>query len=89
MDIKIAQGARSSGRLPGPLDKLPGRKYVEGEMPSLGRLRDEKVSILLGNVETVDTDRMEMKILLTYSSRTGNTKTDREQWQKKSLIPSY
>lgn len=66
ISVKVAKENNS-----GSMFKLPGRRYAEGEKPSIGLRKNSGVNILFGNVASVDSDRMTMKVSLK-GDRTGD-----------------
>lgn len=61
LDIVIENGTHQDGATK---SNLPGRIYREGERVSPGLRKKGAVSIVVGNVDSVDTDRMLMKVSL-------------------------
>jgi hypothetical protein len=62
LKVRVENGTHPDESIIAP---LPGRIYRKGERPSPGIRKKGAVKVCVGNVSSVDTDRMLMKVILT------------------------
>jgi len=66
VNVNVAKSQSSTSRIDPPVS---GRIYAEGELPSPAIRRKEGISVVIGNVVSIDTDRQIMKVSLMGDRR--------------------